>query len=86
MNSFVDYSQATAIAYPVSSIKSPIMELPNDNSIFLERSSFASDAIEASGNFFSQVGNVKKHLQARIFLNNDSPLQYHFFFCISLIL
>lgn len=50
--------QATAVAYPISSIKSPTMDLTNDNSYFLEHSSFASDAIEASGNFFSQLDSM----------------------------
>lgn len=54
MNS-TDIPQVHAIAYPISNLKSPTMDLSNENSLFLEHSSYASDAIEASGNFFSQV-------------------------------
>lgn len=65
MNS-TDIPQVHAIAYPISSLKSPAMDLSNENSLFLEHSSYASDAIEASGNFFSQVStlpnsSLKKH-------------------------
>lgn len=59
--------EVTAIAYPVNGVKST-MDPSQDSSFFLDHSTYASDSIEASGNFFSQVrsfyeySSFSKHL------------------------